>query len=105
MLFALGTAALGISNTLAIVDGCLVHRGRRVTSLTDVVHVCTSGKEVVVMTQAGALYYFEYLYADVTPLENISYGRKPYSPEILLMTASPWSASYGLPVECVAMGE
>lgn len=99
MLFTLGTVALGISNTLAIVDGYLVHRGRRVTSLTDVVHVCTNGNEVVAVTRAGALYYFEYLYCGATQLD-------PYSPEIHLMTASPWSAfNDGLAVECVAMGD
>ena len=54
MLFGVGTSYIGNSNTLAVVDGLLLHRGRRVTSLTDVVYVACRGIKVITVSSAGA---------------------------------------------------
>ena len=75
MLFGVGTSYIGNSNTLAVVDGLLLHRGRRVTSLTDVVYVACRGIKVVAVSSAGAVYFFR-LVLD---------GVEPYTPEIRIL--------------------
>ena len=75
MLFGVGTSYIGNSNTLAVVDGLLLHRGRRVTSLTDVVYVACRGIKVITVSSAGAVYFFR-LVLD---------GVEPYTPEIRIL--------------------
>jgi len=88
MLVALGTAFEGNSNTLAVVDGLIMYRGRSVTQLTDVVNIATNGRTVVVVTRPGELYYFRF---------NEFRDFEPYTPDIRTLHD-------GVPVESVAMG-
>ena len=67
MLFGVGTSYIGNSNTLAVVDGLLLHRGRRVTSLTYVVYVACRGIKVITVSSAGSVYFFRLVLDGVEP--------------------------------------
>ena len=82
MLFGVGTSYIGNSNTLAVVDGLLLHRGRRVTSLTNVVYVACRGIKVVAVSSAGAVYFFRFVKDGVARFPRLRSTGESYTPEI-----------------------